>query len=420
MTTAYEKRDGRIWVKLAVISFLAVAASIALGAYALSNVTVGSRTSIVICLLAGSVPVIVLLLARSIACTLRALTGEARNAFPAELADALEMVDAEQDVHEVVARAMRCIAPDLPMEMLVADSSRAHLERACVHPEAGSPGCSVESPYGCAAVRRGAPVAFADSEALNACPRLRGRPEGPVCAVCVPVSFMGRSLGVVHAARPVSQPIVAQEAARLTTLGMQAGSRIGIVRAFRRTQTEASTDALTGLANRRMLESRLHDLSKSPQRYAFVLADLDHFKSLNDNHGHEAGDRALRVFGEVLQRCLRDTDLAARCGGEEFAFVVPEADAARAGEVVERVRAELAQALLRANVPHYTASFGIADTDMTRDPAHLQRVADDALYRAKEQGRNRACFGDPQRVAPTVPRRDTERNARIDLRMLAA
>jgi len=63
----------------------------------------------------------------------------------------------------------------------------------------------------------------------------------------------------------------------------------------------------------------------SPDRYAFVLADLDHFKSLNDNHGHEAGDRALRVFGEVLQRCLRDTDLAARCGGEEFAFVIPEA-----------------------------------------------------------------------------------------------
>lgn len=420
MSKAIEQRDTRIWLKLAVISFLAVAASIALGVYALSQVTAGSRTSIMICLLAGSVPVIVLLLARSIACTLRELTGEARNVFPAELADALEMVDAEQDVHAVVARAMESIATDLPMEMLVADSSHAHLERACVHPLAGSPGCAVESPYGCAAVRRGAPVTFADSEALNACPRLRGRPEGPVCAVCVPVSFMGRALGVVHAARPVAQPIAPQEVARLVTLGMQSGSRIGIVRAFRRTQTEASTDALTGLANRRMLDSRLHDLARSQDRYAFVLADLDHFKSLNDSHGHEAGDHALRVFGDVLQRCLRDTDLAARCGGEEFAFVIPEADAARAGEVVERVRTELAQALLRANVPHYTASFGIADTEMTRDPAHLQRVADDALYRAKEQGRDRACLGDPQRVAPTVPRRQTEHNATIDLRMLAA
>jgi diguanylate cyclase (GGDEF)-like protein len=231
---------------------------------------------------------------------------------------------------------------------------------------------------------------------------------------------MGRALGVVHAARPVAQQIAPQEATRLVTLGMQSGSRIGIVRAFRRTQTEASTDALTGLANRRMLDSRLHELARSPDRYAFVLADLDHFKSLNDNHGHEAGDRALRVFGEVLQRCLRDTDLAARCGGEEFAFVIPEADAARAGEVVERVRTELAQALMRADVPHYTASFGIADTDMTRDPEHLQRVADDALYRAKEQGRDRACLGDPRRLAPTVPRRQTEHNATIDLRMLAA
>jgi diguanylate cyclase (GGDEF)-like protein len=420
MSTACEQRDARIWLKLAVISFLAVAASVALGVAALAHVTAGSRMSLLICLLAGSVPVVVVLLARSIACTLRELTGEARNVFPAELADALEMVDAEQDVHAVVARAMESIATDLPMEMLVADSSHAHLERACVHPLAGSPQCAVESPYGCAAVRRGAPVTFADSEALNACPRLRGRPEGPVCAVCVPVSFMGRALGVVHAARPVAQQIAPQEATRLVTLGMQSGSRIGIVRAFRRTQTEASTDALTGLANRRMLDSRLHELARSPDRYAFVLADLDHFKSLNDNHGHEAGDRALRVFGEVLQRCLRDTDLAARCGGEEFAFVIPEADAARAGEVVERVRTELAQALMRADVPHYTASFGIADTDMTRDPEHLQRVADDALYRAKEQGRDRACLGDPRRLAPTVPRRQTEHNATIDLRMLAA
>ena len=94
------------------------------------------------------------------------------------------------------------ISPATPMELLLSDSSRAHLERAATSPTAGAPGCPVESPFSCVAVRRGSPVVFDSSEALNACPKLRGRPAGACSAVCVPVSFMGRALGVLHATGP--------------------------------------------------------------------------------------------------------------------------------------------------------------------------------------------------------------------------
>src|SRR5207248_4830344 len=142
---------------------------------------------------------------------------------------------------------------ELPMELLLSDSSRANLERAAASPTVGAPGCPVSSPYSCVAVRRGQPVEFDSSEALNACPKLRNRPSGPCSAACVPVSFMGRALGVLHATGPEGQPLDSQQVAQLTTLATQAGARIGTVRAFERTQLQASTDSLTGLVNRRML-----------------------------------------------------------------------------------------------------------------------------------------------------------------------
>src|SRR2546423_15722481 len=100
---------------------------------------------------------------------------------------------------------MKVISNDLPTELLLADSSRTHLERATQHPEAGAPGGDVESPFSCMAVRRGNPVIFPDSEALNACSRLRGRPCGAISAGCVAVSFMGRALGVLRTAGAAGQ-----------------------------------------------------------------------------------------------------------------------------------------------------------------------------------------------------------------------
>lgn len=321
-----------------------------------------------------------------------------RDAFGTQLVEALEMADTEEEAYGVLGRAMTLISPELPTELLLADSSRAHLERATAHPQAGAAGCTVDSPFSCMAVRRGSAVSFPDSDALNACSRLRDRPCGRVSAVCVPISFMGRALGVLHSAAPVGQMPDARQVAQLTTLGLQAGARIGTVRAFHSTQHRATTDSLTGLHNRRSAEERARDLAAASRPFSVVLADLDHFKKLNDSRGHEAGDQALRLFADTLRAQLREHDLAARWGGEEFVLILPNANVKQAQEAAERIRDGLATSLLLGGSPAFTSSFGVADSSMSPRFEKLLKIADEALYRAKDAGRDRVVIGSAEMI----------------------
>jgi diguanylate cyclase (GGDEF)-like protein len=342
-----------------------------------------------------------------------------RSSFSNQLVEALEMADSEAEADRVIARAMGAISDVHPMELLLADSSRAHLERACVHPKTGSPNCTVESPYSCIAVRRGFPQIFPDAEALNACPKLLGRMGGSLSAACVPVNFMGRALGVLHVAGAKGKPPNAEQIAQLTALGVHAGNRIGTLRAFERSQLQASTDSLTGLTNRRAAEEVLNNLMAVDSAFAVVMSDLDSFKRLNDAQGHEAGDRALKLFADTARGVVRDRDHVVRWGGEEFALLLPGANAERAAEVVGRLRAALAQAHLVAGTPIFTASFGISDSTMSRDRETVVRLADEALYRSKQAGRDCCTVSDPQLVGPPGLRRERDQGAVVDITQVA-
>jgi diguanylate cyclase (GGDEF)-like protein len=342
-----------------------------------------------------------------------------RSSFSNQLVEALEMADSEAEADRVIARAMNSISEVHPMELLLADSSRAHLERACVHPKTGSPNCTVESPYSCIAVRRGHPQIFPDAEALNACPKLLGRMGGALSAACVPVNFMGRALGVLHVTGAKGKPPNPEQIAQLTALGVHAGNRIGTLRAFERSQLQASTDSLTGLSNRRAAEEVLANLMAVETAFAVVMADLDFFKRLNDTMGHDAGDRALKLFADTAREVVRDRDHVVRWGGEEFALLLPGANAERAAEVVERLRGALAQAHLVSNTPIFTASFGIADSTMARDRETIVRLADEALYRSKQAGRDRCTIGDPQLVGTPGVRRERDQGAVVDFSQVA-
>ena len=335
------------------------------------------------------------------------MRGDARRAsFGHKLADALEMADREQHVSVVAARAMAEISQVHPMELLISDSSRAQMEQAVEHPTSGAPGCGVSSPYDCVAVRRGSVVTFDHSDELNACAQLCGRTGGPLSAVCVPVTFMGRAIGVLHATGDVDQPLSIEQAQQLGTLGAQLGVRIGTVRAFEKTQIQAATDALTGLSNRRSVEQRLRSIAGSGKPYALVMCDLDRFKLLNDTHGHATGDAALRVFTDVLRASVREGDLAGRWGGEEFIMVFNDCHAMAALEIIDRLRAKLAATLKLGKTPVFTASFGIADSSMSGQSQDLVQFADGALYQAKASGRDRACIADlsHQDIEPVVRR----------------
>ena len=320
-----------------------------------------------------------------------------RDAFGSQLIEALEMVDEERGAHDVVRRAMTEISAEAPMELLLSDSSRANLARVVNNPGAEPPGCRVKSPFSCLAVRRGQPVSFESSGALNACPMLRDRATGACSAVCVPVSFMGRALGVLHTTGPDGHGASREQIEQLTTLATQAGARIGTVRAFEKTQLQAATDSLTGLINRRTFEQRVRELIGQERPFALAVGDLDHFKRINDTHGHEAGDRALRLFAQVSRTVLRDGDLLARWGGEEFVFALTDLDRHGAVGVLERLRLSLADAF-SGDAPRFTASFGVTDSAESPDLERLLQIADAGLYTSKQDGRDRITIGhaDPE------------------------
>lgn len=313
--------------------------------------------------------------------------------FDARFHRALEMASTEQACYDVVQRSVTVAAPRLAAELLLADSSEAHLKAVvAVGPDGVAPGCTVGSPHECPAVRRAQTLTFSSSEEIDACPYLRGRPGGACSATCVPVSVGGRSIGVLHTVASDGEPSGQDEVRVLESLADQSGSRIGLLRVMAKTHLQAATDPLTGLLNRRSLENQAHDLLRRGIPFAVAMADLDHFKALNDRHGHDAGDRALRLFARTLQRAVRGDDLVARFGGEEFVILFPERNAEEAGVALERVQEELLVALAAGSVPGFTSSFGVADTTDGVVLEELLEAADRALFAAKHQGRDRVLL----------------------------
>lgn len=160
----------------------------------------------------------------------------------------------------------------------------------------------------------------------------------------------------------------------------------------------AFTDFLTGIANRRHFMHELESEIRRSQRYeapfSFAMVDIDHFKKINDQHGHHAGDLILQNFCLRCVNALRTSDMVGRLGGEEFGILMPMTDLHEAARVIERLRSEIDHSVLIENGEkiHYTASFGLVSTSQLNDQqglSHMMRMADAALYSAKQQGRNR-------------------------------
>ncbi len=174
---------------------------------------------------------------------------------------------------------------------------------------------------------------------------------------------------------------------------------------------QARTDGLTGLFNRRHFMAELDQEFARASRFkhslSLVMLDLDFFKRINDTQGHPVGDQVLRLVGDICQQLLRKTDIAARMGGEEFALILPQIDAAQALDAAERLRTSLAAQKLplpSGVILSWTASMGVAtlhESDIT--PVDLMRRADEALYTAKDTGRNCVC------LAPVPSKRNVRR-----------
>lgn len=313
-----------------------------------------------------------------------------RQRFESRLANALDMAEGEPEVIDVIERSFSKILPDAPVELLLADNSHAHLHRmAAVGPDGEPPCCSVDSPDRCPAARRAQIQTFSDSDDLDACPKLRNRPQGRLSALCVPVSIMGRTVGVIHATGQPETEVEDDRVDDLTTLAKLAGARLGLLRVMAETQLQASTDTLTGLLNRRSFSEQYAGIGQQLYPVAVAMADLDHFKTLNDTYGHETGDRALRLFARVLRDTLRTSDILGRYGGEEFAIAFPDCSAVDATRALNTVRSHLDAAITVGGLPKFTVSFGITEAEPGEEFGTVLRRADSALMVAKQQGRDR-------------------------------
>lgn len=167
-----------------------------------------------------------------------------------------------------------------------------------------------------------------------------------------------------------------------------------------RTRLEARTDVLSGVYNRKAFDERLHLLLSTFRReqrpFLLVLADVDHFKRINDTHGHAAGDRVVTHVGAFLKESIRPGDYVARYGGDEFALLMPDTEGDVGRDLVEQLRMRVSQEAfdigLRGEQAAVTFSIGVAsvcegDTDET-----LLLRADRALYRSKQSGRNQVTY----------------------------
>jgi diguanylate cyclase (GGDEF)-like protein len=225
----------------------------------------------------------------------------------------------------------------------------------------------------------------------------------------VPIGHEDRLMGCLVISGAEEGSITEEEARNVGLLGAIAATALEIVWEIEEVNRRAETDPLTGLANRRRFDESLQRELSHSDRFghpvSLVLVDIDHFKRVNDSHGHEAGDVVLRTIARMLADGVRTVDLCARFGGEELALLLPQTTAAGAFELADRLRRRIAGRPIKYNEDQIvvTASFGVASyPDVVHSRDGLFQAADAALYEAKRGGRNCVKLADGSVASPTA------------------
>jgi diguanylate cyclase (GGDEF)-like protein len=228
--------------------------------------------------------------------------------------------------------------------------------------------------------------------------------------LCVPLTFKERVLGVIELVNGPGDGTFSPEDQRiLSTVAEFSAIAIENAQNFHKVQELTVLDDHTGLFNsrhlRRVLESEVTRATRFGHPVSLVFFDLDHFKQVNDRHGHQAGSRVLREVGQLLSKTLRSTDVPVRYGGDEFVVLLPETSKDQALEAGRRLRDEIRSARFLADEPYgplqISASFGIASfPDDAKTPDELLSRADEAMYRVKGARRDG--------VASAIPRSESD------------
>jgi diguanylate cyclase (GGDEF)-like protein len=316
-----------------------------------------------------------------------------------ELNEWLQSCKSLDELYKMVGEFLSRLLPGCAGSLYIYANSRDILEAA--HAWNGGHAGAAMQPDDCWALRRGRMYTFGESEIHFPCGHVAAD-EGKHYS-CIPILAHGETIGMLHlefladgGIEPSRERISVER-----RLGLVCAEQISLaianVKLRDQLRDQSTRDALTGMYNRRyLLETCRREFSRagrSGQSVGLLSIDIDQFKKFNDNHGHDAGDTVLRAFSDLLMTSYRDDDVASRFGGEEFVVLLPGATAEVAAQKAEALRSKVEALTVRyvdGNLPKITVSIGVAAYPASGEsPAAVLKAADEALYRAKDAGRNR-------------------------------
>ena len=311
-----------------------------------------------------------------------------------ELRELLQVSLSEEESQLLLIHHVEQIAPGAEAAVFNRNNSEDRLEASPArHGRSQTPLRALETeqlrPRSCMAVRLSRTYARDPGEqplvSCEACGKVQGH------VLCEPLLVGGEVIGSVLVAKDGA--LAATEREHIRDSVVQAAPILANQRNLALAEMRAASDALTGLPNRRAADESIKRMvahaGRSVTPLSVILFDLDHFKRINDLHGHDQGDKVLAAIGQTVTTAIRASDFAARYGGEEFLVLLPDTARAGAVEVAEKLRRAI-ERLELANVGSVTASFGVSSLpEDAAEPEYLLRVADRAMYAAKARGRNR-------------------------------
>jgi diguanylate cyclase (GGDEF)-like protein len=230
--------------------------------------------------------------------------------------------------------------------------------------------------------------AFSDNYATQSC-------------IIAPLICHGRVVGVMNLSDKVDGSTFTEEEIAIVELFRQLiGASIGNISLFEKTQRQAKTDGMTGMLNHRTfyeaLEAELHRAQRYGGRLSIIMIDIDNLKFINDHYGHRAGDLAIKQISRIISACIRQIDMAARYGGDEFAVILPNTSLADAAIVAERMVAMVKGTSMtweQSKIP-LSISVGVRQCSGETSPGDTIRTVDEALYSAKQAGKGRVYVFD--------------------------
>jgi diguanylate cyclase (GGDEF)-like protein len=318
-----------------------------------------------------------------------------------ELNEWLQSCKSLDELYRMVGEFVSRLLPGCAGTLYIYANSRDVLETARVWN--GAQSAMAIQPDDCWGLRRGRTYVFGESEVGFPCAHIGADEPGEYC--CIPILAHGETIGMLHLAFDCARgqqagACFAQSRSEQRRLGLVCAEQISLaianVKLRDQLRDQSIRDALTGMFNRRyLLETCRREFSRAArtgQSVSVLSIDVDNFKKFNDNHGHDAGDTVLRAVGDVMKSSFRDEDVPCRFGGEEFVVLLPGATAAVAAKKAEELRSKVESLVVRyvdGNLPRVTISVGVAAFPHSGDnPQAVLKAADEALYRAKDSGRN--------------------------------